>query len=161
MWSTLRMVLESLIIALKALLSTLPDRRTGDNGSYSMTDIGMSAFSVFFLQSPSFLSHQTALERGRGTSNCQTLFGMIKIPTDNHVRSMLDPVPPTALFPMFPQALGALEAGGGLAPFKRLGDRVSIGHSLANVLRKLLPAQVGNADLTRLACPQHSMRNWD
>jgi hypothetical protein len=125
-WSTLRMVLESLIIALKALLTTLPDRRTGDNGSYSMADIGMSAFSVFFLQSPSFLSHQTALERGRGTSNCQTLFGMTRIPTDNHVRSILDPVPPATLFPMFEQTLGALEAGGGLALFKRLGDHVLI-----------------------------------
>ena len=98
MWSTLRMVLESLIIALKALLTTLPDRRTGDNGSYTMADIGMSAFSVFFLQSPSFLSHQTALARGRGTSNCQSLFGMTKIPTDNHVRSILDPVPPATRY---------------------------------------------------------------
>ena len=120
------MILEPLIAALNALCATLPDRRTGDNTSYSMGDIGMGAFGVFFLQSPSFLAYQTALERGRGTSNCQTLLGMAKIPTDNHIRTMLDPVPPETLFPMFGHALTALEEGGGLNTFKRLGDHVLI-----------------------------------
>ena len=121
------MVIESLIAALKALCSTLPDRRKGDNTSYSMTDIGMGAFGVFFTQSPSFLAHQTALQRGRGTSNCQTLLGMgCDIPTDNHIRTMLDPVPPETLFPMFAHTLTAIEAGGGLDTFKRLGGHILI-----------------------------------
>ena len=48
-----------------------------------MADIGLSAFSVFFMGSPSFLAHQTgALEEGQGRSNCQTLFGMTAIPSD-------------------------------------------------------------------------------
>ena len=120
------MVIDSLIVALKALLATLPDRRRGDNTMYAMADFGLAAFSVFFTQSPSFLSHQTALARGRGTSNCQTLFGMDKIPTGNHIRTMLDPVPPETLFPMFGKTLAALEAGGGLERFRRLGDHVLI-----------------------------------
>ena len=117
---------ESLIVALKALFATLPDRRQGDNTMYAMADFGLAAFSVFFTQSPSFLSHQTALARGRGTSNCQTLFGMEQIPTDNQIRTMLDPVPPEQLFPMFGETLARLEAGGGLAAFRRLGDHVLI-----------------------------------
>src|SRR5215471_1345707 len=67
----------------------------------------MAAFSVFFMQSPSFLALQTALQRGRGTSNCQTLFGMERIPTDNHIRTMFDPVPPETLFTMFDTTLAA------------------------------------------------------
>ena len=126
LWSTLWVVIESLIAALKALCGTLPDRRTGDNGSYTMTDMGMGAFAVFFMQSPSFLAHQTALERGRGTSNCQTLLGMGKVPTENHIRTMLDPVPPQMLYPMFAHTLAAIEAGGGLGTFKRLGGHVLI-----------------------------------
>jgi len=86
----------------------------------------MAAFSVFFMQSPSFLAQQTALQRGRGTSNCQTLFEMEKIPTDNHIRSMLDPVQPQLFFPMFSMALTALERGGGLPTFQRLGGHVLI-----------------------------------
>ena len=120
------MALESLIAALKALCATFPDRRTGDNTVYEMADIGLAAFATFFMQSPSFLAHQTALARGRGTSNCQTLFTMDRIPTDNHIRSMLDPVPSAALLPMFEKTLGMLEAGGGLAAFQRLGGHVLI-----------------------------------
>src|ERR1700752_146572 len=91
-----------------------------------MTDICMAAFSVFFMQSPSFLALQTALQRGRGTSNCQTLFGMERIPTATHIRTMLDPVPPETLFTMFDTTLAALETGGGLASFQRLGGHVLI-----------------------------------
>ena len=101
------MALESLIAGFKALCATLPDRRRGENTVYDMTDICMAAFSVFFMQSPSFLALQTALQRGRGTSNCQTLFGMERIPTDNHIRTMLDPVPPETLFTMFDTTLAA------------------------------------------------------
>jgi len=117
---------ESLIADLKALCATLPDRRKGANTMYEMADIGMAAFSTFFMQSPSFLAHQTALERGRGTSNCRTLFAMEKIPSDNHIRSMLDPVPPDLLLPMFGKCLAVLEKDHGLAAFQRLGGHVLI-----------------------------------
>ena len=120
------MVLESLIVSFKALCATLPDRRKGDNTMYAMTDIGMAAFATFFMQSPSFLAQQTALARGRGSSNCQSLFAMEKIPSDNHIRSMLDPVPPEILLPMFGETLKALDGGGGLEKFRRLGGHVLI-----------------------------------
>ena len=72
-----------------------------------MTDIVMAAFSVFFMQSPSFLAHQRQLARGHGhgRSNCETLFGMTRIPSDNHVRDMLDPVPPECFHARFPHAV--------------------------------------------------------
>jgi hypothetical protein len=118
--------LESLIAGFRALSATLPDRRRGENTTYAMADIGMAAFATFFMQSPSFLAQQTALQRGRGTSNCQTLFAMEKIPSDNHIRSMLDAVPPETLLPMFGKTLATLEAGGGLTAFRRLGGHVLI-----------------------------------
>ena len=59
-----------------------------------MADIGLSAFSVFFMGSPSFLAHQRALEEGQGRSNCQTLFGMTAIPSDAYIRLMLDGASP-------------------------------------------------------------------
>jgi Transposase DDE domain len=120
------MVLAPLIDGFKSLCATFPDQRKGGNTVYDMTDAGMAAFSTFFMQSPSFLAQQTALERGRGASNCQTLFRMVRIPTDNCIRSLLDPVPPETLHPMFGQTLAALKAGGGLAPFQRLGGHVLI-----------------------------------
>ena len=69
------MVLEQLITAFMGLCATFPDQRTGENTVYDMADIGMAAFSTFFMQSPSFLAQQTALARGHGNSNCQTSAG--------------------------------------------------------------------------------------
>lgn len=91
-----------------------------------MADIGLSAFSIFFMQSPSFLSHQRSFETGRGHSNCQTLFGMDKIPSDNHIRSMLDEVAPQQLFGQFNRVVERLKQHGGFEGFKRLDDRVLI-----------------------------------
>ena len=54
-----------------------------------MADIGMAALSVFLMQSPSFLAHQRALAEGRARSNAHTLFGLARIPCDNHVRQRL------------------------------------------------------------------------
>ena len=91
-----------------------------------MAEIGLSAFAVFFAQSPSFLAHQRHLVEGHGRSNAQTLFGIARIATDNHIRALLDPVPPEQLFPLFGEIVSQLEEHGGLAALRRLGGHVLI-----------------------------------
>jgi hypothetical protein len=81
-------ILDRLIGALRGCCHSLPDLRQGGDVRYTMADIGLSAFSLFFLQSPSFLAHQRRLEEGQGRSNCQTLFGLDQIPSDNHIRAL-------------------------------------------------------------------------
>ena len=71
-------VLCALIDGLKGPCATLPDRRKGANTVYDMADIGLAACSMVFMQSPSFLAQQTALERRQGASNCRTLFQMTR-----------------------------------------------------------------------------------
>ena len=118
-------VLESLIAELKSVSAGLPDQRKGPrrDGEYTMADIGLSAFSVFFMGSPSFLGHQRVLAEGHGRSNCQTLFGMTAIPTDASIRRMLDGASPDAFDPLFHKAIATQ---GVLDPFRRLGGRVLI-----------------------------------
>jgi hypothetical protein len=71
------------------------DPRTGKNTTYGMVDAGPGAFSVFFMQSPSFLEHQRTLEQAHGENNARTLFGVHEIPSaDNQLRTLLDPTPP-------------------------------------------------------------------
>ena len=118
-------MLETLLEGVRSACASFPDKRRGDV-TYSMADIGLSAFSLFFMQSESFLAHQRALEEGRKMSNCQSLFGMTAVPTDNHIRAMLDPVHPSHLQPAFDEVLGALRRHGGLVPFQRLSGRVLI-----------------------------------
>jgi hypothetical protein len=117
--------LESLIAELNGICASLPDRRRGPrrDGEYTMADIGLSAFSVFFMGSPSFLGHQRALEEGHGRSNCQTLFGMTAIPTDTYIRLMLDGASPTAFDPLF---FKTIATEGVRAPFHCLGGRALI-----------------------------------
>ena len=117
-----------LISALRVTCAGLPDKRRGKNSHYLMADIGMAAFSVFFMQCPSFLAHQRHLAdgHGHGRSNCETLFGMAQIPSDNHIRDMLDPVEPECFEPLFAHAIKVLEASDGLSAFRRLGHHVLI-----------------------------------
>src|SRR5215217_4529151 len=109
-------MLETLLQGVRSACAAFPDKRRGEV-TYSMADIGLSAFSLFFMQSESFLAHQRALEGGRKRSNCRSLFGMMAVPTDNHIRAMLDPVHPSHLQPAFDQTLDML---------RRLGGRVLI-----------------------------------
>lgn len=118
--------LEGYIAALRERCSGLPDKRTGSNGRYRMADIALAAFSVFFMQSPSFLAHQRAMAEARGRSNAHTLFGMAAIPSDNHIRQMLDGAPPAHLDPLFAGIVEGLAASGELEPLRCLGGRVLI-----------------------------------
>ncbi len=118
--------LEELLGSLRGAINQFPDNRTGENIQYSMEDVGLGAFSVFFTQSPSFLSHQKAMEKTRGKSNAQTLFGMEKIPTDNHIRNLLDPVKPEYLNPVFSSAFEALNAAGHLEYYRSINNTILI-----------------------------------
>jgi hypothetical protein len=91
-----------------------------------MADIGLSAFSIFFMGSPSFLAHQRALAEGHGRSNCETLFGISAIPTDNYIRLMLDGASPAAFDGLFIKAVETVAAADALAPFQCLDGRVLI-----------------------------------
>jgi hypothetical protein len=121
------LLLERLLGCVERCVDGFPDQRRGRNTTYRMRDFGMAAFSVFYMQSPSFLAHQKRLEQGHGRSNCASLFGVAAIPSDNHIRAMLDGAQPALLHPAFDAALTALEAvPGGLDTFRRPDNRVLI-----------------------------------
>ncbi len=104
----------TLIDDLRDLMRHFPDKRTGSNTQYSMEDVALAAFSVFFTQSPSFLAHQIAMTESEGTSNAMSLFGIFQIPSDNHIRNLLDQVPPQHIYPMFDRIFDALHERGQL-----------------------------------------------
>src|SRR6202163_1796737 len=114
-----------MIGALSEVCAGLPDQRKGPrrDGDYTIADIGLAAFSIFFMGSRSFLGHQQALAEGHGRSNCETLFGMSAIPSDNYIRLMLDGASPAAFDGLF---IKAIEAAGPLTPFQCLNGRVLI-----------------------------------
>jgi hypothetical protein len=117
---------DTLVGSFRQRLESLPDKRTGKNTRYGMEDAALSAFSVFFTQTPSFLAFQRTIEKSKGRSNVQTLFGVHQIPSDNHIRDLLDPLNPALVSPVFEQALQMLESGGQLNSFRTLADNVLV-----------------------------------
>lgn len=112
------LAIERLIKELKRLFEEFPDLRTGSNSQYEIADAGLGAFSVFFTQCASFLEYQEEMKRLKGRSNAGNLFGVRNIPSDSHIRSLLDPVSPKCLNSMYRLVFERLETGRVLETFR-------------------------------------------
>lgn len=111
--------LDPLIKQLRQRWQELPDyRQPSNNTQYTIADAALAAFSVFFMQSPSFLAHQRDVQQRKGRSNAGTLFGLEKIPTDNQIRNLLDPITPDHFHDDFEWVIDELERSGHLEAFR-------------------------------------------
>ena len=77
-----------------------------------MPDAALSAFSVLFMQSPSFLDYQKTMEKEGGKNNARSLFGIHLIPSANQIRNLLDPVPAETISPIYREILRGLQQSG-------------------------------------------------
>ena len=98
-----------------------PDKRVGKNTTFKIEDIALSAYSIFHMQSPSFLQYQKNMETKEGKSNAKSLFGIEKIPSDNHIRNILDGIDLTYLRPMYDKQLKYLEEAKILDSYRYMG----------------------------------------
>ncbi len=111
----------TLIDRIRTTFRAFPDERRGGNHQrYTLEDAALSAFSVFFTQSPSFLDYQRRMQRRLGQNNAQSLCGVHPIPSDNQIRHLLDPVPPETLCPVVAEISEGLYHGGYLQPFRSI-----------------------------------------
>ena len=102
------LTLDDITKQIRDTFETFIDPRKGKNTRYTMVDAALSAFSVFFMQSPSFLEYQRSLEQTHGENNARTLFGVHDIPSDNPIRTLLDATPPSAVNPVYSFLFNAL-----------------------------------------------------
>ena len=93
-------------------LEQFTDPRRGKNSRYTVVDAGLSAFAVFFMQSPSVLESQRCWEQAHGTSNAQPLVGVHQLPCDKQIRHLLDATPPSQVTPMLSYLFAALNQAG-------------------------------------------------
>jgi len=109
---------DSMVSSLRSTMAGFPDKRTGSNCHYSIETAALGAFSVFFTQSPSFLAFQTTMLKHTGISNAQTLFDMDEIPSDNHIRNLMDEVAPSNVYPVFHYIFNGIKDSGQLNSFR-------------------------------------------
>lgn len=103
---------QTLISSMLENFAALPDLRKNKNKQYRVEDALMSTFSLFFMQSSSFLQYQRQMATKKGRSNAKSLFGIDQIPGDNQIRSLLDPVDATTVLSGFDSLHQCLEASG-------------------------------------------------
>jgi len=110
-----------MLAVLRDSLEEVPEHRTGQNIRYSLADAGLGAFSVFYMQSPSFLAYQRDMQRKKGQNNAHSLFGVEQIPSDGQIRNLLDPIEPAQLREPFWGIYRSLEQSGQLDPYRGVG----------------------------------------
>ncbi len=146
----------NVINQIRAVFDDLPDTRqtaTSNNLKYSVADAAMSAFGVFFTQSPSFLDYQTRMQKKYGKSNAQSILGIHQLPSTNQVRNLLDPVSLETVYPLLAAISDGLYHNGYLAAFRSIGDTL------------LMP--IDGTDFfssKRISCPcctQQTLKNGD
>ena len=111
-----------LLSFLMGCVESFPDRRTGKNTQFSLQDVTRGAFGVFFCQSPSFLAFQELMQQQQGKNNASTLFGVQQIPSDNHVRALLDPVDPALLDPVYEKCFDLLQQHELIQPMRSVAN---------------------------------------
>ena len=101
-------------------------RKGGNNQRYTVADAALSAFAVFFTQSPSFLDYPVRMQKERGRNNATSLFGVHKIPCDQQSRNLLDPVPPEELAPLLMNIVDGLYRLGALETHRTLAGGFTV-----------------------------------
>jgi hypothetical protein len=115
----------NLINKTRTLFNELPDvrkKKTANNLKYAISDAALSAFSVFFTQSPSFLDYQTRMQKKLGKNNAQSLFGIHPIPSTNQIRNLLDPVEPKTVYPLIKEINDGLYQNGYLKSLRSINS---------------------------------------
>lgn len=111
---------------IRCTLEQFTDVRRGKNTRYTLVDAGLSAFSVFFMQSPSFLEDQRSLEQSHGRNNAQTLFGVHAIPSDNQLRNLLDAMESERWRPLFSWLFNGLRQAGVLNTYRSVNPSLRV-----------------------------------
>jgi hypothetical protein len=89
---------DSLIQLLRSRFDDFPDARAGQP-EIPLGDALMSAFAMFSLKDPSLLAFDQ--RRHDPNDNFRTIFGINHIACDTQMRTILDPVDPDVVRPLF------------------------------------------------------------
>lgn len=116
-----------IINQIRTTFENLPDhRKPGNNRKYAVEDAALSAFSVFFTQSPSFLDYQQRMQKLHNRNNAQSIFGVHQIPSTSQIGNLLDPIAPETLCPVLAEVGDQLYTQGYLKPFVSVGGTLLV-----------------------------------
>lgn len=116
------LTLDDITKQIRSTFEQFTDPRRGKNPRYTWVDAGLSACSVFFMQSPSFLEYQRSLDQRLGKNNAQTLFGIHDLPSDNQIRHLLDATAPERVNPLVSYLFDTLNQAGVVETYRSVNQ---------------------------------------
>jgi len=117
-------IFNQLILIIRNNIAIYPDiRELNNNTKYTLEEIILSAFALFFFQSPSWLEFQTKMQKQRALNNARSLFGIKNIPTSNHISAIIDELDPKLLSSIFDDIYSILVKENIIKSFEFLGQK--------------------------------------
>lgn len=107
----------SLLKVVRNGFEQIADHRAA-NARISLSDALMSGFGMFSLKDSSLLEFE---ERRTTDQNLKQIYGLKDVPSDTQMRTILDPVSPAEIKPIFKAVYQVVEQNGVLAAMKYLG----------------------------------------
>ena len=104
---------DALFSLVRSSLAKISDHRIG-NTELSMTDALKSAFAMFSLKCPSLLQFD---KQQRANENLRSIYRIDRVPCDTQMRTIVDPVDPQALRPVFRDVFRQVQRGKALEQF--------------------------------------------
>jgi hypothetical protein len=108
---------KSLLKTVRSGFEQIADHRAA-NASISLSDALMSGFGMFSLKDSSLLEFD---DRRSKDENLRKIYGLEKVPSDTQMRTILDPVTPEEVKPVFKDVYQVVKQHGVLEKMKYLG----------------------------------------
>lgn len=108
---------DALFRLVRSRFDHIPDPRPGEP-EIPLGDALMSGFAMFSLKDPSLLAFDE--RRHHPNDNFRTIYGIHRVPSDTQMRTILDPVGPDDLRPLFGDVFRCLQRGKALEGFSYL-----------------------------------------
>jgi hypothetical protein len=108
---------ESLLQSLRDQFKKLNDYRNPLLIQIPMQDFPMSALAIFSLKFPSLLNFEQEKKEERNFSNLTGLYGIERVPSDTHMRTVVDRIPTEELKPCFTNLFSKAQRASALKDF--------------------------------------------
>ena len=111
---------DSLLQSIRDHFKLIKDHRDPSRIRIVLSDFLMSGFSIFCLKFPSLLQFEEQMRERKMTSRLSPLFYLQEVPSDTHMRSVLDEINPESLAPVFKKLFNKVQENKKLEDFRFL-----------------------------------------
>lgn len=113
---------DSLLQCIREHFSKVKDHRDPNRIRIPLSDFLMSGLAIFCLKFPSLLQFEKAMRNKKMASHLSPIFNLVEVPSDTHMRSVLDEVNPESLAPVFKKLFSKVQKSRRLDSFRFLGN---------------------------------------